>query len=217
MIKNKIKQYKQESKNDVLHLVPLYQGDILIGYLRPITFDYPYTLPSVISLLSKWRRENPEAATGCFEVTDERTEKWLNNLVLKNENRILFLIQDINNQFIGHLGLADINYEKFTADIDAVLKGESCPSGIMSTALDRIIKWAMAELDIQQIYLDVFNDNEHAINFYTNNHFIEVERIALEKVEYEDESKWEINRKMDPMLAERVYIRMKYMGDESEL
>ena len=38
-IENILKEYKRNKKEDILHLLPIYQGEILMAYLRPITFE----------------------------------------------------------------------------------------------------------------------------------------------------------------------------------
>ena len=213
-IKEILKEYKRTEKKDLLHLLPIYMGAVLVGYLRPITYDYDVAMPGLVHKLSEWRRGNPEAGTGTFDVTDARTEKWLKSLILDNELRILFLIMDLNGGYIGQIGLAAFNFEDDSADIDAVLRGEkNAVKGIMGAALTEIIAWGKRVLKFKNVYLDVFNDNNHAISFYLHHGFQQVERIALVQEHYENEVKWEIDSSLDPALAERCYIRMKYMNE----
>ena len=61
-----------------------------------------------------------------FEITDERTELWVEKYVLKNENRIIFVIQDLENHYLGQIGLAGINGEQRSAEIDAVVRAFLC-------------------------------------------------------------------------------------------
>ncbi len=213
-----LKEYKRSDKENILHLIPIYQENVLVGYLRPITFDFKESLPGLVHSLSVWRRENPTAGTGTFIVTDERTERWLENFVLRNEKRIIFVIIDKESKYLGHIGLAEFDYEHRTADIDAVLRGVGgTHKGIMSAALKTIIAWGQRELGLKEIYLDVYDDNIHALNFYQKNCFEEVGRIALVKVCYEDEEKWEIDKQMDPYIAEKCYVRMRYKGERNEV
>jgi len=211
---NKLKEYKRIKKTDILHLLPVYMGDVLAGYLRPVTFDYKVSMPGIVNELSEWRRENPDAGTGTFEVTDERTEKWLKTFILENERRILFIIMDLNNENIGQIGLAGFDFENASSDIDAVLRGKKdTAKGIMGAALEAIIRWGKTELQLKNIFLDVFNDNKHAISFYINHGFCEEGRIALVQKSYENEVKWEMDYDLNPGLAERRYIRMRYIKE----
>lgn len=216
--KKKLEEYKRSKKEDLLHMLPVYQENQLLAYLRPITFDYKASLPGIVNALSRWRRENPTAGAGNFEVTDERTENWLKKYVLKNENRIIFIIMDLENHYIGQIGLADFDHITQSADIDAVLRGEKDTlPGIMGAALHTIIKWGKKELLLRHIFLKVFDDNLHAIEFYKKNCFDEVNRIALVQVKYDAEIKWEEDEKMNPVLAKRCYVRMEYTEEEDEV
>lgn len=211
---NKLKEYKRSKQTDILHMLPVYTEDVLSGYLRPLTFDYKVSMPGIVSELSKWRRENPYAGTGTFEVTDDRTEKWLKTFILENEKRILFIIIDLNNRYIGHIGLAGFDFVNSSSDIDAVLRGKKdAVKGIMGAALGTIMRWGKEELQLKDFFLDVFNDNIHAINFYINHGFCEESRIALVKKDYGDEVKWETDYAIDPGMAEKCYIRMKYIKE----
>lgn len=71
------------------------------------------------------------------------------------------------------------------------------------------------ELRLEQIYLDVFDNNIHAIQFYKKNHFIEVGRIALVKETCETESRWKTAPQLNPDIADRCYINMKLEHNES--
>lgn len=205
-----LEEYKRRRKEDILHLLPVYQEDILMGYLRPITFDYKISLPGIVPALSTWRRDTPYAWNSVFKVTDEGTEEWLEKFVLRNKNRIIFIVQDLDHHYIGQIGLAAFNENDKSAEIDAVVRGEKNKQpGIMSAALRTITVWGRRKFGLEHIYLDVFEDNVHAIEFYKRNNFIELERISLAEIKCETETKWEVDEKINPDSASRRYIKMK--------
>lgn len=204
-----LSKIKLKNEEDQLYVIPIYLDGKIAGFIEPITFQFKNYDPKLVSCLSKWRKNNPTAATGTFEVTDARTEKWLVNAILNNQNRILFIVMDSGRNKIGQLGFADISFEKGNADIDAVIRGESSQPGLMGHALETLIAWGKLHLQLSNIYLDCFNDNDHALKFYRKHGFTEIGRTALVKKEYPDEVKWEIDKELDPNQAERWYIRMK--------
>lgn len=206
-----LSKIKLKNEEDELYVIPIYIDGKISGFIEPITFQFKNYDPQLVPCLSKWRRENPTAATGTFEVTDERTEKWLVNAILNNPHRILFIVMDSERNKIGQLGFADIDFEQGNADIDAVIRGESSHPGLMGHALETLIKWGKSHLKLSNIFLDCFNDNDHALQFYKQHGFAEIGRIALVKKEYPGEVKWEIDKGLDPDQAARWYIRMKKM------
>ncbi len=60
----------------------------------------------MIGLLGRWRAENAFAYPTQFPVTQEGTRRWLRNLLLDKEDRILFLVLDRHGKPVGHLGYA---------------------------------------------------------------------------------------------------------------
>lgn len=210
VIEKKLKEYKRSKREDILHLLPIYQRNELVAYLRPITFDYKISLPGIVNALSKWRRENPNAWASVFDVTDERTEKWLEKYVLRNKDRIIFVIQDLKNDYIGQIGFAGFDYNEKSVEIDAVVRGKKdILPGVMGAALKAIIEWGKKELYLEHIFLDVFDDNTHAIEFYKKNNFVEIKRIALNEVKCGTEIRWQIDEQLQSKQASRYYIKME--------
>jgi RimJ/RimL family protein N-acetyltransferase len=159
----------------------------------PITYKYAQIIPGCVSLINKWRAENPTISTGTFEITVDRTVKWLYNLVLNREDRLIFMIRDLNNKFIGHLGFSSFNYNKKNAEVDSVLRGEKdVIPGIMTFAMRALMRFGINELQLNKIILHVYADNTHAVNFYNKNGFVVTKQIPLYKVKIDDEIKLEI-------------------------
>lgn len=215
-IEKKLNEFKRNKKDDFLYLLPVYHEDRLKAYLHPITYDYNISLPGIVPALSQWRRDTPFAWNSVFEVTDERTEKWLEKFVLNKKDRIIFIIKDLQNNFVGQIGLAGFNYSDESAEIDAVVRGrKDVIPGIMSAALNTIIKWGRDYLGIGFFFLNVFDDNTHAIEFYKKNNFIEEGRIALVKEQHGTEINWKEDSQTDASVASRCYIKMKWENKQA--
>ncbi len=207
-----LRQYKRMETADYLICIPVYQDDgEIVAYLRPITADFRKTIPQCVALLSQWRVENPSIATGTFTVTHERTMKWLDNLVVNNDDRILFMIQALDANYLGHIGFAAFDETDRSAEIDSVLRGvKDASPGLMQAAMKAIMAWGQKELGLAAIHLKVFHDNPHAICFYERCGFEDAGRIPLVKVVLPDEEKWEISEDPNMTDAERYYVKMDY-------
>jgi RimJ/RimL family protein N-acetyltransferase len=207
-----INRYKCKSIDDYLICLPVYDGsNNIVAYLRPITVNYLVTIPNCVALMSKWRVENPTIGTGIFTVTHERTQRWLDNFVINNNNRIIFLIADFTGTYLGHIGYAAFQRDIQAAEIDSVLRGEkNVIPGLMQFCMNTMIKWGRQTLCLEEITLKVFSDNIRAVEFYERCGFVKDILIPLVKVILPDEEKWEIS--LDPNLkdAERYYLKMVY-------
>lgn len=161
------------------------------GYITTIPLNYKETMPDCVSLLSQWRIENPSLSPTRFPVSDERTEKWLNNCILHNDSRIMFMVQNCNHKNIGHIGLSEIDWDNSSIRIDSVMKGIHNDSpGIMHHVIEFLKDWCKKELEAKQIDLVVLDDNEKAINLYLSTGFIKNRIIPLRKITNGNEINW---------------------------
>ena len=151
-INNILDSYKCKSHGDYLVCLPVYdENKKIISFLRPITKNYIETIPNCVELMSKWRIENPTISTGKFVVTHERTQRWLDNLVINNNDRIIFLITDFFGNYLGHIGFALFQYDIKSAEIDSVLRGEKkVLPGLMQFCMDTIINWGWKVLKLKK-------------------------------------------------------------------
>ena len=185
----KIKKIKKEDKEK--NKIPIYNNQIIIGYLIPITEDILNNTED-IQLLAKWREENQEWFPSQFKVTFEGTKKWIKDSLLAEADRLLYWVCDNQEYKIGHIGLYRFDCYNKSCEIDNVIRGDkSLVKGIMSCASQSLIQDSLKSYQLQNIYLRVFSDNKTAIGFYDKLYFVEIQRIPLEKQEAEKpKSSW---------------------------
>lgn len=206
---------KRKDPSDSYLCIPvLNHENQTVGLLKPVCFDYKDMFPGCIFLLSKWRRENPSLSNSVFEVTDARTEKWLENLVLARPDRILFFIDELDGTHIGHIAYSSFDFENKTAEIDAVLRGRSSTvRGLMTFAVRAMVRWAEKYLNLNCIQLRVSDGNERAVSLYQRCGFRCISKIPLFRRELEGETRWDEDKMRNPSEAERYEILMRYEGD----
>ncbi len=207
-------QYKRKSETDMLILVPILdnQGKT-VGFLRPVTADYKVSIPNCVSLFSNWRKENPAISAARFEITDERTDTWLQKLIIHNDNRILFMVQDVSGKNIGHIGFAGFRDDIATAEVDSVLKGvKTGYPRFMEFAMYALLKWGREVMALKNFDLEVLWNNTHAIAFYERCGFVKDYLIPLERIELPDETKWVVNESLKDT-AELYYQHMSFQGE----
>lgn len=156
--------------------IPLRDGE---GYLVAVC-DLHLDDRELIEKLARWRSENSDAFPTRFPVTLEGTASWLRSRLLDVEDRILFLVLDRFGSAIGHLGFANAINPGCQLEVDNVVRGVSgARPGIMGRALKALLDWATEMLMPSEIYLRVFSDNAHAIEFYRKLGFVAGARIPL--------------------------------------
>ncbi len=185
---NKVETALKGLKIDKNFRLPIYDNEKTVGCLSPVQAD-DINDSDVVSLLAEWRQANKDSFPTQFKVTMEGTKKWLDEQVINKSDRILFMVYS-NGKPIGHMGLALFNYHYRFCEIDNVVRGSEDAKGIMTLALNAIIRWAFEELGLSFLSLRVFSDNARAIALYQRCGFLEVKRIPLERIEENDAVKF---------------------------
>jgi len=211
-----LNRYKRMQGDDPLLLITVTDGEKRrIGVLRPITADFRTAIPECAMLLSRWRLQNPTLSPTRFTITAERTEKWLDSLVIGNPDRVLFLVQDSDGNCIGHMGFAGFDFDQKSAAVDLVVRGEQGGApGLMGYALHALIRWGKAELGLRRIGLEVLWDNDHAIAFYMRCGFLRQGLIPLERQEVQGETRWGVGCAEK---AEKYYLHMDFPDERMRL
>jgi RimJ/RimL family protein N-acetyltransferase len=163
---------------------------------------------NLMEIIGRWRKENEIWFLSQFNVTTERTTKWFKMNLIEIQDRLLFIIE-VENKYIGHVGLFRFDFEKNTCEIDNIVRGEPEYAGIMGDAVLNMMDWGKKQLDINSYLLKVVSDNIRAIKFYNRLGFIEVLKIPLIQVMGNDGLEWveaPIEYKNE---ANRYYIVMK--------
>lgn len=149
-------------------------------FLSPLSKELVKNNPSITKLFMEWRSQNQEAFLDRFEVTEEGTSRWVDNLINSQKDRILFMIQTESGEFLGHIGLFRFDFLKSFCEIDNVVRGvKEGPKGLMSSAQVCLENWAKNELGLKNLFLRVLGKNVRAVNFYEKLDYVEVCRVPL--------------------------------------
>jgi len=179
----KIKQIKEMESKDVIS----FQKDNKKISLRLVDDS-----DETVRLLLEWRMKYWDYFDTKFEGNYERTRKWIKEDIIKNPNRILFLIFS-DNKKIGHIGIDHYDDSKNLAQIQNVLLGtkNGLPPNTMEDVLTSMFEWMFDELGLSKIQLNVFSDNFKAINLYEKCQMVTINSIPLKRNYTDDGWKWE--------------------------
>ena len=209
---SKFNQLKSSELNS--SVINVYDRKTLLCYLKPIQNNFNELDYNLCYLLSKWRIENPTISTATFQVTEERTKKWLTELVINRVDRIIFMIHGRNDQPIGHIGLSNVDFVNNSVELDSVLRGKkNILKGLMSKCVNALIKFAFKELGFSEIDLSVLSDNNHAVNFYKKLNFKIIDKIPLLKKIKDNEKKYEIAKDISNQKIEKYYLKMRFQKE----
>lgn len=152
------------------------------GFLQPIGKLHADN-ESLITHLKDWRNSALYAYYKSPEASIESTKKWLNQVLIASESKVLFLIYNKKTELIGHIGLA-FHEEQIlprAVELDNLLRDPLTKSdGSFSNAIITLQRWARNTLLAENIFLRVLSSNLKAFDFYRNREFIEFKSESLE-------------------------------------
>lgn len=208
-IEGTIEVYKGIPLSEEVSIAIQEKGE-LKGFLIPVGIDYKKRYPEFVDLICKWREENPVGFVNRFKGSREKTENWIDNVLLPRKDRILFFVSTTKGELIGHLGYSNFDFENQSAEIDNVVRGiKDAEKGMMTKAMQTILLWGKKRLELKNIFLRVLDDNEHAIAFYQNLKFKEIGLVPLFRIEHDDMIEWVELEEHEERRPDKYYIVMQ--------
>lgn len=208
-IEETIRIYKGIPLSEEVSIAIQEKGE-LKGFLISVGIDYKKRYPEFIDLICKWREENPIGFANRFKGSREKTENWIDNVLLPRKDRILFFVSTTKGELIGHLGYSNFDFENQSAEIDNVVRGiKDAEKGMMTKAMQTILLWGKKRLELKNIFLRVLDDNEHAITFYQNLKFKEIGRVPLFRIEHDGMIEWVELGEHEERRPDKHYIVMQ--------
>lgn len=177
---------------------------------KPCSLRMVDTSDETINLLSKWRKGNWDGFDSKFNVTFNGTKKWLDEQILKNSERALFLII-YDGRKIGQWGMSGYDPTENSVWVIDLIRGEKNVAPGIMTIIDKIyFKWIFDTFKLSKIKLKVFSDNFRTINLHSKTCMNMVDIIPFKRTYTDDGWKWETKElKSDTEYGERYFIIME--------
>jgi len=145
-----------------------------------------------IKLITKWRKLYRNNFGTDFEINEVKTRKWINDGVLSNIDKIVFMIY-ANNQKVGIISTSDYQEESNSAILDTMMKDpEFKLPGLMTTIEKIYLKWMFDELKLSKIRGFLFSDNEKMMKIHTKCGWKLKDVVPIRQIKTDEGTKWEI-------------------------
>lgn len=162
-----------------------------LGWLTPIGTREAED-PNIIASLTKWRRMFMRYFLTQFTPSDERTHDWLRNVVIPNNDRILFMIVENSGVPIGNFGVCNLDEKE--AELDNLIRGEKGGDReLIYYSEVALLWWLFVEMKISSVCLHVFSNNLKTIALHSRVGFSEIKRMDLERVVAGEEIKYQVS------------------------
>ena len=182
-------------------------GSPVAGVLRPVATTPGRLNANDVRALTEWRNRFVGSFLTEFVATEARTEKWLTEVVGRDEGRILFMLDDALGETVGYLGLAFIDWKEQIGEADAFVRGVESARGLMAPAAVTLLAWAYGQLGLKSIHGRVRSDNP-ALRFFSKL-ATEDKRVPLRAVEEPGMISWVEDEAFVDSPVSLVYITFK--------
>lgn len=148
-----------------------------------------------ISGIRAWVTDNAviRSLSGTFlrPQTWEMTEQYLRNLLEGNAGGVNFVIAQRDSlKYLGQINLMMVDTTARKAELAIVLLPEHQGCGYAREALALLLKYAFDEMNLNRVYLKVYEDNVRAIALYERMGFTREGRLRQEM--YREGRYWDI-------------------------
>jgi hypothetical protein len=151
-----------------------------IGYLLPVG-KWILCDEQKIEKIRLWRQKSMRMFLTQFDSTFDKTLDYLKSLSIAQEGRLFFLLYDASDQFIGHLGLADVDGIK--GELDNLMRGVyGGHPNLVHFAELALLDWSFKNLDIVESDVRVLSYNWMVVSLHEEVGYKLVEQIPLKKL-----------------------------------
>lgn len=132
-----------------------------IGAMRSIDLQMVND-SEIVDQMTRWREKNARNFFTQFNLTVERTRRWLNDDILYEPTRLLFIVEGEGGQRLGQFGLCSIT--NHAAQLDNGIRGESGghPRLFYFAELSAI-RYCFEHLGVERIFGHMFSNNTMAL------------------------------------------------------
>ena len=201
-----LRELKQAAGSACELVLPV--GRPVEALLRPVATATDKLNAADARLLSEWRNRHVKSFLTEFDSHEERTMRWLSTTVAADPGKILFMVDTIDGQSVGHVGLVFIDWERGYVEADAIVRGGVARKGLMTLALRTLLDWARYSLELNDIWVRVRSDNP-ALAFYEKAGFREHKRVALVANSDGSDVSWTEDESVSPAIAPSL-VYMQY-------
>ncbi len=182
---NIFNKFKRKNKWDNLQMIPVYNDEnIIVAYLRPITFDFQYTTPEIIQLITKWKIQNPSISASIMqEITCDMTRQWIKKYLLERQDKLIFLIQDLMGNYLGYMGVATFDFKNRTLQLDSACRGvKNVIPGLMTFVAKSLILFSYGILKVNDIVGTATDANPYIKSWHQRIGYEIYDRIPLKLI-----------------------------------
>jgi hypothetical protein len=151
-----------------------------VGYLVPVG-NWILSDELKIEQIRLWRQRTMRMFLTQFESSFDKTLGYLKNLSIEQKGRIFFLLYDDKDQFVGHMGIANVDGNK--GELDNLMRGiNGGHPRLVYFAEVALLNWCFNNLEISESDVRVISYNWLTLALHEEVGYKLSENIPLKKI-----------------------------------
>ena len=168
------------------------EDGLTVGEMFPLHIGH-LNEPEIIQHLTDWRNENMDCFLTQFVATPERTSSWMEHVLFKQNDQLLFLIK-IDETLVGHFGFKRLTENDALLD-NALRAARNGHPKLFTFAGKELVNWLIETFLIERIYAYVLAENVASIMMNKQIGFKEWHKYPLSKESSESGINWKMGAK----------------------
>lgn len=182
-----------------------------LGTLDPISVELGKSA-EVVDALTRWRRMFMRYFLTQFHATPERTTVWLENQILPDDTRILFLLRCDEGRAVGNFGVCDIDVDR--AELDNLVRGErGGDARLVYYSEIALMHWLYSFVGVKRIRLHVFSTNSRTIALHKSVGFEEQCAFPLAKTVKDTDVRYSVIEASHLRAGDLAYVRFEMTNE----
>ena len=214
-IQRTIADLKHPTSFEAIPRIPIVRKEEVVGFLRPVPLELRGEASADARLMAEWRNLHRTAFFTWITSTEDSTRKWLAEKYGPDNENLIVMVETHDRVPFGHLALYNFHSDGTVCEFGRVLRGPNFgPEGGMNLASATLIHWAMAHLNVQRFFLEVFSDNHKAIALYNRLGFHCIDTLPLKRIVTGECIRWEKFNEGGGTAADGYALRMELRAEQ---
>ena len=216
-IRRTIAELKHPGDFEAIPRIPVIRREQVVASLRPVPSELKGQAFADGRLMAEWRNFREEAFFNWITSTEGSTGEWLTEKYGPDNEDIIFMIETPDGLPFGHVALYNFQCGGTACEFGRLLRGPAIGvNGGMTLGSSALLLWAVSELNVEQFFLEVFNDNQKAISLYERLGFSGTDTVPLKRIDTGRFTRWEKHTEepLSGTAADAYALRMETTAEQ---
>ena len=192
-------KYHENYRKELMRIKNLGQTDFIEIFYekKKIILKLVDTSDETVKLMSEWRKVYRDNYFSIFEITTEKTKKWIESDILGDPTRIQFMIY-LDDKKVGNIGHGIHPKDNDLVVFTSMIKSPDLNFPGLMTVIEKVyLRWIFESLESRKIFGELFSDNESMMKVHLKCGWKKISKFTMNKIPMDEGWRWTKAEKND--------------------